>query len=171
MSMDMNSLVSLCQGIPCTIRNLFPRVVLEESCAASCIHPEKFSLSRKLTLAFDIPAFARITCNGHCINGHSVPPFAEWTGCNEIVVILSMMPTLFRPYICPVYNVQDSALFCRRFEKSLLMLTKAAYPFFFDAPLVYRRGGIQRGQREQVEPGDRELSDPSDLLMSRHNLK
>jgi hypothetical protein len=66
-----------------------------------------------------------------------------------------------------MYKILHS--FADGLRNPLLMLTKTAYPFFFDAPLVYKKGGggIQRGQREQVEPGDRELSDPFDLLMSR----
>jgi hypothetical protein len=38
-----------------------------------------------------------------------------------------------------MYKILHS--FADGFEKSLLMLTKTAYPFFFDAPLVYKRGG------------------------------
>src|ERR1700733_14890569 len=94
MSMDMNSLVSSWQGTPCTIRNSISssKVVLEESCAAVASVQRNFSLSRKLTLALisQHSLVSHAADNG--INANSMPH--SWNGlrCNEIVVILSMMP-------------------------------------------------------------------------------
>lgn len=61
------------------------------------------------------------------------------------------------------YNVQDSALFADGLRKSLLMLTKAAYPFFFDAPLAYRGFNEANVSKQSL------VSDPSDHLMSRYS--
>jgi hypothetical protein len=72
MSIDMNSLVPLWQGIPCTTRNL----LLKQGCIGGklCrgLHmPREFSLLSEVNFQLDIPEFAagaRITCSGNCIN-------------------------------------------------------------------------------------------------------
>src|SRR5947209_4487641 len=55
---------------------------------AGCIRPHFFS---EVDFSLINPAFARITCSGNGIHA----TFTDWTGYNEIVVILSMTPTLF----------------------------------------------------------------------------
>jgi hypothetical protein len=102
--------------------------------AAGCIPPREFSLFSEVD--FSLISSIRShhmqqQCNSCHIRG------LDWMQRNRrhIIYDADFVPR-HTSGLC--YNVQDSALFTDGLRKSLLMLTKAAYPFFFDAPLAYR---------------------------------